>query len=348
MSERVRIQGPTGSIVYEDTLDHFENGVLRLLGFDREAFAHWIALAETETGDDVLAKLGRAFARLSPLAKTDTLHSADVKDGPGGTRGALWHPVIAENRDYGVARSLDNSLGWLIRLEGDSWRRVVDPPRYEEAYFEGGRAQAGGYGNYGAQGDWRLEKAARQVRELGEATGVTSGRVLDLGSGYGYFRKALADAGFEHDGVEPSAHAREAARERFGFETRAEIAPDWQQRFDVATLWDVIEHVPEPADLLARVAACLAPRGILALKTPNLRCPEARVFGPHYHSLKREHLVYFTAPSLVAVAFRAGFESIGVTSVSHLLSGFVGAARTAELAGQLEGADLVAYFRKTA
>jgi 2-polyprenyl-3-methyl-5-hydroxy-6-metoxy-1,4-benzoquinol methylase len=346
----VVIESPRGEIRFEDGADHFENGVLRLLGLSREAFSHWLAMAEAEPGSDLLERLGRAFRRLSPLARADTLHSAEVEPGPGNAPGALWHSSIAENRDYGVARSRDGKLGWLVKLNGDVWSREREPPRYEEAYFEGDRANAGGYGNYQAQSDWRLEKAARQVRELGDATGLRAGRVLDVGSGYGFFRKALGDAGFAHDGLEVSEHARRTAEQLFGFDTfsgsLAEHAREWTGRYDVLTLWDVIEHVAEPSELLSEAFACLVPGGILAVKTPNLRCPEARVFGPHYHSLKREHLVYFTPESLVAFAERAGFQVASVSSVSHLLTGFIGAARAAEIASRNEGADLMCYLRR--
>lgn len=344
------IESPRGKIRYEDSADHFQNGVLRLLGLSREAFTHWLAMAEAEENGSVLERLGRAFARLSPLARTETLHSADVEAGPGNEPGALWHSTIAENRDYGVARSLDGKLGWLVKPTGDMWMREREPPRYEHDYFEGDSARAGGYGNYQAQADWRLEKAARQVGELGQATGLKTGRVLDVGSGYGFFRKALDDAGFAHDGLEVSAHARQAARSLFGFDTfpgsLAEHAREWTGRYDAVTLWDVLEHVAEPRALLTQALECLRPDGLLALKTPNLRCPEARVFGPHYHSLKREHLVYFTPASLVACAEQAGFQVVSLHSVSHLLTGFIGPVRAAELAQQNEGADLIGYLRR--
>lgn len=346
----VVIQSPRGEIRYEDTVDHFQNGVLRLLGLDREAFAHWLSVAEAEPGDSVLERLGRAFARLSPLARTETLHSAEVEGGPGGVAGALWHTTIAENRDYGVARSLDGELGWLVKPTGDVWSREREPPRYEQSYFEGDSKRAGGYGNYHAQADWRIEKAARQVRELEQLAPHGLGRVLDVGSGYGFFRKALDDAGFEHDGLEVSTHAREAAKSLFGFETFSgrleEHAENWPVRYGTITLWDVIEHVADPAELLSTVRSCLIPGGMVAIKTPNIRCPEARVFGPHYHSLKREHLVYFTPGSLTRLAEQAGFEVVSVGSISHLLVGFIGPARTAELARANEGADLIGTFRR--
>lgn len=62
-------------------------------------------------------------------------------------------------------------------------------------------------------------------------------------------------------------------------------------------MFDLIEHLADPERFLEQVAFVLRPGGVLTVKTPNLDCPEAEVFGPHYHSLKREHLAYLSADS---------------------------------------------------
>jgi hypothetical protein len=99
---------------------------------------------------------------------------------------------------------------------------------------------------------------------------------------------------------------------------------------------------------MRQVASCLRPGGVVGLKTPNLNCPEAEVFGPHYHSLKREHLLYFTPKSLSAVAAEARLEPAHVSTVSHLLTGFVGEERIAAWERAGRGADIVAWYRKAA
>ncbi|HWZ91335.1 MAG TPA: class I SAM-dependent methyltransferase [Polyangiaceae bacterium] len=271
-----------------------------------------------------------------------------IEAGPLGVPGKLWHARIAENPDFGVARSEDGTWGWLVREELGTWTFERRPPEYEESYFEGDAKLAGGYGQYAAQAGWRLEKAARQLRELQAVSGITGGRALDLGSGYGYFRRALADGGFEHEGIEVSQHARNVAEHLYGFSTMAgtldDRASDLAGRYQLITLWDVIEHVADPVRLLSRVAGCLSPGGVVAIKTPNLDCPEAEMFGPYYHSLKREHLVYFTPKSLEQAAHAAGLRTVLVSSTSHLLVGFVGPEQTSiwEKAGR--GADITAYF----
>jgi 2-polyprenyl-3-methyl-5-hydroxy-6-metoxy-1,4-benzoquinol methylase len=265
----------------------------------------------------------------------------------------LWHAAIAESPSHGVARAADQSLGWLVRSQAGRWVREVDPPLYEEAYFEGDPLEAGGYGDYGAQSGWRLEKARRQVDELRALAGLRPQMsALDVGSGYGFFRQALHEAGIVHQGLEISAHARAVARRLYDFDSAAGTLADhldqWAGRFDLITLWDMIEHVSSPRALLQDVAACLRPGGVVAIKTPNIDCPEAEVFGPHYHSLKREHLVYFGAAGLHAAARGAGLQPMYTASTSHLLVGFVGAEQTARWAAALRGADVIVLLRKPA
>jgi 2-polyprenyl-3-methyl-5-hydroxy-6-metoxy-1,4-benzoquinol methylase len=272
--------------------------------------------------------------------------------GPVEGGAEVLHASIVESPGYGVAHSPAEGIGWLVRWDGEKFARELSPPDYEEEYFEGDKQSAGGYGDYAEQAGWRLEKAHRQVREMRAATGLDSGRVLDIGCGYGYFRVGLRDAGFDHDGLEVSAFARKAAADSYGFETFDGVLDDhwrsWPEHYDAVTGFDLIEHLPDGAEFFRQVAHCLRPGGFVGVKTPNLDCPEADVFGPHYHSLKREHLLYFTPRSLTAAAAEAGLEPASVTTTSHLLQGFFGADALREWERDGRGADVVAWYRKPA
>ena len=349
MSDHINLESPHGQIHYEDSRDHFENGLLRLLGLEREGFASWLRSSEQSRASGMLARLAEGFRAVRPRLAGHTEEGV-VAAGPRGISGKIWHAQIAENPSFGVARSDDGAWGWLVRELSGTWTFEMTPPVYEESYFEGDAKNAGGYGQYAAQAGWRLEKAARQLRELQAVSGLTGGRALDLGSGYGYFRAALADAAYEHEGIEISLHARQVAEKLYGFSTKGGTLDDYGNelhgRYQLITLWDVIEHVADSVALLSRVAACLAPGGVVAIKTPNLDCPEAEVFGPYYHSLKREHLVYFTPKSLEQAARLAGLRTLQVSSSSHLLSGFVGSEQVAAWATAGRGADITAYFQR--
>jgi SAM-dependent methyltransferase len=343
----VSLVAPAGGLRYDDGVDHFENGLLRLMNLDREEFARWLELAGRSGQADPLERLREGWAQLRPPPPAPA--AGPMGPGPRGRTGRLLHPAIAETPSHGVAVCDGPRHGWLVRREGERFVREAEPPPYEEEYFEGDKLRAGGYGDYTAQSGWRREKAARQVRELRTRTGLREGRVLDIGSGYGFFRVALGEAGYEHEGLEVSEFARRVAAHSYGLSTHPGTLDEhweaWESRYDAVTLFDLIEHLVDPESLLARVAHILRPGGVLGVKTPNLDCPEARVFGPHYHSLKREHLAFFSADSLTAMAREAGLEPLDVTSVSHLLVGFVGVAQTRTWEQRLEGADLVAWYR---
>lgn len=333
---------------FDDDRDHLANGVLRLLALDEDQLERWCALAGRQNGPTV-ERLAAGWRELRPAPPTTVDASHAVSPGPGGCEGVLWHSAIAETPSVGFARSRDGRLAWLVQHDGDRWSWVTEPPAYEEQYFEGDRA-AGGYGAYREEATWRLEKAARQVRELHAATGIAAGRVLDIGSGYGYFRVALEEAGYEHEGLEISEHGRAVAHELYGQHTHAGVLDDrwqsWPSRFDAVTAFDLIEHLSDPVDFLAKVRHVLRPGGCIGLKTPNIDAPEADVLGPHYHSLKREHLVLFSPESLTAAATAAGLELVETTTISHLLRGFVGRETCAEWERQGRGADIVAWYRR--
>ena len=172
--------------------------------------------------------------------------------------------------------------------------------------------------------------------------------LLDVGSGYGYFRMAAAKRGWQTDGIEVSHHAIAAAREDFELETfhgtLEEFSAKSSRRYDLITLFDTLEHVNDPIALLKSVQRLLNPGGLSVVRTPNLAALEARVFKSYYHSLKREHLHYFSPTSLCFAMQTAGLEPVFLTSESHLLRGFF--QDVSGFARLLQGSDLFAIAGK--
>ncbi len=145
-----------------------------------------------------------------------------------------------------------------------------------------------------------------------------TGRFLDVGCGGGFLVETARDHGWTAEGTEVSRAAAEFGRSR-GVTIHAGILSDAklpESAFDVVTMMEVIEHVPDPVALLRECAELLRPGGALYLTTPNWSSLSRRVLGPRWSAIGRDHVVYFT-PRHVRRALRAaGLAPIRVTSAN--------------------------------
>jgi SAM-dependent methyltransferase len=76
----------------------------------------------------------------------------------------------------------------------------------------------------------------------------------------------------------------------------------------VVTLIDVIEHVTTPLDLLRAIRHVLAPGGVLAVVTPDVRSLVARLLGWRWWHFRVAHVGYFDRHTLELAARRSGFS----------------------------------------
>jgi SAM-dependent methyltransferase len=116
------------------------------------------------------------------------------------------------------------------------------------------------------------QKTAMWRRRLNRIIPLKPGsRLLDVGAGDGFFLDLARAAGYDTCGTELSETGAALAKAR-GHDLRIGQIGNLDfggQRFDVITLWHVLEHVPNPGRVLDAVLGLLAPGGILALAVPN-------------------------------------------------------------------------------
>jgi 2-polyprenyl-3-methyl-5-hydroxy-6-metoxy-1,4-benzoquinol methylase len=143
-------------------------------------------------------------------------------------------------------------------------------------------------------------------------SGVERGRLIEIGTGAGFFLKAAARAGWDAHGLELSTEASAYARETLGLnilQTAAEAMPFEPGTFDAAAMFEVIEHLRDPVRVLTATRQALRPGGVLVLSTPNLDAISRWVLGKQWAMLNpAEHLYYFTRRTLAAMLLEAGFS----------------------------------------
>lgn len=149
------------------------------------------------------------------------------------------------------------------------------------------------------------------------------GNILDIGCATGLFLNTMRDYGWITTGIEPSKYASEYARKTFNINVKTGVLEDLNiptDEFDVVTMWDVLEHVPDPRMTLTEVARVLKPGGLLALSLPNPTCPEAQIFGDSWIGWDRpRHLYLFTPDILQKYLCDAGFGKIRLESLGGRL-----------------------------
>ena len=159
-----------------------------------------------------------------------------------------------------------------------------------------------------------------------------SGRLLDIGSGGGFFLKLAREYGYTAFGVEVDEDGCVVARRHGGlnivhgtiFSAQFDTA-----FFDAVTLLNVLEHIESPSAVLKEVSRVLKPGGVLVVTVPNLlfglvllRCYD---FVTTVHRVRDfrndfgvfhvpEHHYFFTPATLRAMLAELGFQSIKVTN----------------------------------
>jgi SAM-dependent methyltransferase len=172
---------------------------------------------------------------------------------------------------------------------------------------------------YMAERDNRILTFRKVVRTLGAPDGR---RLLDVGAYCGYFLEVARERGFRAEGLELSRWAAEQARSR-GFTVHREpleVRALSGERYDVVTMWDVVEHLPDPREELEAARQLLVPGGRLYLSTIDTGSLVARLLGARWPWLMDMHLVYFDRTNLSALLEEAGFGVLGIRTYSHTVS----------------------------
>jgi 2-polyprenyl-3-methyl-5-hydroxy-6-metoxy-1,4-benzoquinol methylase len=150
--------------------------------------------------------------------------------------------------------------------------------------------------------EWRgIERAVRSLRPTTPDT-----RWLDFGCGHGGLVRYLRDAGwhatFGYDTGAMADTARAAGLPILSDEALEQA----HSSFEVVTLIEVLEHVPDPVSLLQRIRRLLAPGGVLFLTTGNAAPYRRRLLDWRY-VLPDVHVSFFEPQTLVRALERAGF-----------------------------------------
>ncbi len=194
------------------------------------------------------------------------------------------------------------------------------------------------FAHYHNDRSWSTPKTTEIYRSvLAQMEGLLPGKgtLLDVGCGKGAFLVLAKEMGWQTVGLEPNFNAAETLRKQHDipaldcdfFDPRVA-----EQMYDVISLWDLIEHTPNPKIWMERCRALLKPGGLLVIATPNhaslldglahwaCRLSFGRVPAGLEKLYTIDHTLYLTGATLADLFQRTDFRVLKTIKVNTDLS----------------------------
>ena len=157
------------------------------------------------------------------------------------------------------------------------------------------------------------ERTFAKCLDLIERVCPKGGLLLDVGTAGGSFLGVAQRRGWRVLGCEPNRWLSAWGSQHYGVTIHPGTVFSMEladASFDVVTLWDVLEHTPDPKAVLLECRRLLKPDGLLVVNYPDVRSLIARLMGRRWVFLLSVHLYYFTLASMKKTLALTGFGMI--------------------------------------
>ncbi|MFH1522348.1 MAG: class I SAM-dependent methyltransferase [Patescibacteria group bacterium] len=215
---------------------------------------------------------------------------------------------FCEKNGYKIYRCFDCDLIFVWPMPGNL-AAIYSAPYFKRS-ADDKKENKFGYVDYEED-----KEAAREIfiSYLDKISQLTKGRkIFDVGAATGYFLDIAKKQGWSTGGMEISAYAAAIAKHKGHDVLLGDLAElKIEGKYDVVTMWDVLEHLSDPVGYLKLINNILNPDGILAINTIDSSSFWARLWGKNWHAiLPPEHLFYYSAKSLKILLENNGFKII--------------------------------------
>ncbi len=367
-----------GMVQFADDFEHLANGFCRLLEVSEPQVMalveEWVDLCFATHDQKLPSQLSteakieclrQAVQNIFAIKGERFVDLADAKiwgsDFLGNQADTIYAGSISGNLSRAVVGCKSSGFAWLIDPVNKNAVHA-DSIKYDTAYFDNKPDGHYGMKKYLQHTDWRMQKARRFAKHMLAVAGPRAEKwlkdpaqiaLLDVGSATGLFRAAAGECGLKHYGIDISTDAIEHCRQGFGFDTWLGSIFDVGKhagqalKFNIVTLWDVIEHLDRHVEALKHLTQYLTDDGIIVIRTPNLESMEASVLNDMYYSYKLDHTSYFSVRSLNTMLKLVEMEPIHSETVSHIFKGFLGVQHLYDAGKNMKGADILAVYART-
>ncbi|MGB7395091.1 MAG: class I SAM-dependent methyltransferase [Pricia sp.] len=134
--------------------------------------------------------------------------------------------------------------------------------------------------------------------------------LLDVGAGTGDFLLAARKRGWFVTGIEPNQDARLRSREK-KMELLDHLESLPKRKFQVITLWHVLEHLADLENQIGKLRWHLADEGTLIIAVPNYKSYDAKYYGKFWAAYDvPRHLWHFSRTAIDKIFLRHNMKVV--------------------------------------
>lgn len=191
---------------------------------------------------------------------------------------------------------------------------------------------------------------------------MPGGDLFDLGAGWGHFMLAAKEMGYQVYGIEiseqPYLYSKNDLQLPVDHIDFFEMKED--RKFDVVTLWDVLEHIDEADKFVEKISRVTKKNGVLVLQVPQIDSYFAKKHRDNWKMMGLDHVNYFGRDTITTLLEKHGFKIEKIKSsfelklfimytILPLLKRFIGSSKaktTQEANYEIKASERQKYFNK--
>ncbi|MCG9971414.1 class I SAM-dependent methyltransferase [Christiangramia crocea] len=136
---------------------------------------------------------------------------------------------------------------------------------------------------------------------------IKQGNILDVGAGTGEFLNKMNSFLWKVEGVEPNRIARDLAILK-GLDLKSDLSLIRDSKYDVISLWHVLEHIPDYEKKIDQFYDLLRENGILVIAVPNFNSYDCKYYNHNWAAWDvPRHLWHFSRAGIQQKLSEKGF-----------------------------------------
>ena len=157
-----------------------------------------------------------------------------------------------------------------------------------------------------------FKKSIKKIIKSLSIKEIKNKKFLDIGSASGICLKSIKDLGFQEEGYEPSKWMVNYGRNKYQVNLKQGTINDVDinNKYDLISLWDVLEHVTDLNITLKKIKALSKKKTILIINVPNIDSFACKIMKKKWPFYLNVHLYYFNQDTIESILNKYDYSLI--------------------------------------